>query len=232
VGATHLDILSRDGVCDDIHVSDALSIDLWADVVCPFCYLGSQQLARAIEQFDHEVVVTHRAFELDPNAPASTEESYEEILAAKYQMPVERAQALHRRLEDQGKQAGISLSFDTVRRANSFDAHRLIALASSQGLGDAMAARLFRAYFAEGALISNRAELSALANEVGVVDVDDLWRGDAFAAEVRADESVAYELGITGVPAFLIDQRVMVLGAQGADEITDALRQAWASRTT
>jgi predicted DsbA family dithiol-disulfide isomerase len=213
-------------------MSDALSIDLWADVVCPFCCLGSRQLARAIAQFDHEVTVTHRAFELDPNAPAATEATYEEILAAKYQMPVERAQALHRRLADQGQQAGITFSFDTVRRANSFDAHRLIALASSQGRGEAMSSRLFQAYFAEGALISDRDELSVLAKELGIVDVGELWRSGAFATEVRADEAAAYELGITGVPAFLIDQRVMVLGAQGADEITDALRQAWASRTT
>jgi predicted DsbA family dithiol-disulfide isomerase len=187
-------------------------------------------LARAIVYFEHDVEVTHHAFELDPNAPASSGQPLEELLAAKYQMPVERARVLHRRLEGQGKELGIAFSFDTVQRANSFDAHRLIALASSQSLGDAMSARLFRAYFTDGALISDRAQLSSLASEVGVVDADDLWHSDAFVAEVRADESAAHDLGITGVPAFLIDQRVTVLGAQGADEIADALRQAWASR--
>ncbi|HEV7958593.1 MAG TPA: DsbA family oxidoreductase [Acidimicrobiales bacterium] len=212
-------------------MSDALSIDLWADVVCPFCYLGSRQLALAIAQFDHEVQVAHRAFELDPNAPASTAQSYDEILAAKYQMPVERARALHRRLEDQGKELGITFSFDTVRRANSFDAHRLIALASSQGLGDATSARLFRAYFTDGALISDRAVLRSLANEVGVVDVEDLWSGDAFAASVRRDETAAHDLNISGVPAFLINRRVVVLGAQGAEHVADALGKAWASRS-
>jgi predicted DsbA family dithiol-disulfide isomerase len=211
-------------------MSDALSVDVWADVVCPFCYLGSQQLARAIERFDHSVDVTHHAFELDPNAPVSSDQSLDELLATKYRMPVERARALHRRLEGQGKELGIAFSFNTVQRSNSFDAHRLIALASSQSCGNTMTDRLFRAYFSEAVLISDRAQLSTLANDVGVVDVDELWHGDAFAAEVRADEMSAHELGITGVPAILIDQRVMVLGAQGVEEITDALRQAWASR--
>jgi predicted DsbA family dithiol-disulfide isomerase len=211
-------------------MSESLSIDVWADVVCPFCYLGSEQLARAIERFDHSVDVTHHAFELDPNAPASSDQSLDELLATKYQMPVERARALHRRLEGQGKELGVAFSFDTVQRANSFDAHRVIALASSQDLGDAMNRRLFRAYFSDGVLISDRDQLSSLANEVGVVDVDELWNGEEFVAEVRADETTAHDLGITGVPAILIDQRVMVLGAQGVDDIADALRHAWASR--
>ncbi len=211
-------------------MSDSLSVDVWADVVCPFCYLGSQQLARAIERFEHSVEVTHHAFELDPNAPASTNQSLDELLATKYQMPVERARALHRRLEGQGKELGVDFSFDTVQRSNSFDAHRVIALASSQNLGDAMSTRLFRAYFSDGVLISDRGQLSSLANDVGVGGVDELWQSDLFVAEVRADETTAHELGITGVPAILIDQRVMVLGAQGVDDITDALRQAWVSR--
>jgi predicted DsbA family dithiol-disulfide isomerase len=226
----HLAILSRRVLCHDISMTDSLSVDVWADVVCPFCYLGSQQLAQAMERFEHDVDVRHHAFELDPSAPASSDQSLDELLATKYQMPVERARALHRRLEGQGKELGVDFSFDTVRRANSFDAQRLIALASSQGRGDAMSDRLFRAYFRDGLLISDRDQLSSLAKEVGVVDADELWNGDAFVADVRADEAKAHDLGISGVPAILIDQRVMVLGAQGVNEISDALREAWASR--
>lgn len=230
VGGRHLTILSRPVLCDDIFMSDSLSVDVWADVVCPFCYLGSQQLAQAMERFEHDVAVTHHAFELDPEAPASSDQSLDELLATKYQMPVERARALHRRLEGQGKELGVAFSFDTVRRANSFDAQRLIALASSQSRGEVMSDRLFRAYFSDGMLISDRDQLSSLANEVGVAGVDELWNSDAFVVDVRADEARAHELGISGVPAILIDQRVMVLGAQGVDEITNALREAWASR--
>jgi predicted DsbA family dithiol-disulfide isomerase len=211
-------------------MSETLSVDVWSDVVCPFCYLGSQQLTQAIERFEHDVTVTHHAFELDPNSPASIAESLEELVATKYQMPVERANALHRRLEAQANEVGLSFNFAIARPANSLDAHRLIALAATQGLSEAMSIRLFRAYFTEGLLISDRAVLSDLAREVGVRDALALWDGEDFVKDVRADEESAHALGINGVPAFVIDQRVMVSGAQGVEAILGALRDAWESR--
>ena len=114
-------------------MSATFVIDVWSDVVCPFCYIGSVQLDQAIEQFEHDVDVTYHAFELDPEAPASSDEALDEILATKYQMPVERARTMNARLAAQGAQLGLTLSFETVRRANSFDAHRLIDLATTQG---------------------------------------------------------------------------------------------------
>jgi predicted DsbA family dithiol-disulfide isomerase len=211
-------------------MSETLSVDVWSDVVCPFCYLGSQQLTQAIERFEHDVTVTHHAFELDPNSPASIAESLEELVATKYQMPVERANALHRRLEAQANEVGLTFNFAIARPANSLDAHRLIALAATQGLSEAMSIRLFRAYFTEGLLISDRAVLSDLAREVGVRDALALWDGEDFVKGVRADEESAHALGINGVPAFVIDQRVMVSGAQGVEAILGALRDAWESR--
>jgi predicted DsbA family dithiol-disulfide isomerase len=211
-------------------MSDLLTVDVWSDVVCPFCYLGTRQLAQAIELFEHPVEVIPRAFELDPHAPASSDESLDELLSKKYQMPVEQAQAAHRRLTAQGQQLGIDFSFATVRRANSFDAHRLIALAATQGHANTMATRLFHSYFSDGLLISDRETLNTLADQVGVSDAPELWTSNAFVEEVRRDEVDAHNLGINGVPAFLIDQRVMVSGAQGVDALADALRQSWATR--
>jgi predicted DsbA family dithiol-disulfide isomerase len=207
-----------------------LTVDVWGDVVCPFCYLGARQLAEAIEMFEHPVTVTHHAFELAPQAVASTSESLDELLSQKYHMSVEQARAAHRRLRAQGQQAGIDFSFDTVRRANSFDAHRLIALAATQELADAMTTRLFRSYFSDGLLISDRATLNTLADQVGVHGAPELWTSNEFVDAVRKDEVDARNLGINGVPAFLIDQRVIVSGAQGADALADALRQTWATR--
>jgi predicted DsbA family dithiol-disulfide isomerase len=106
----------------------------------------------------------------------------------------------------------------------------VIALASSQGLGDEASERLFRAYFCEGELVSDHQRLSGLAGEVGVSDVDGLWESDAFAVEVRADEAAAQELGVTGVPCFLMDSKFMVSGAQGTEQILDVLQRAWARR--
>ncbi|MGC2169314.1 MAG: DsbA family oxidoreductase [Acidimicrobiales bacterium] len=211
-------------------MTTALAIDVWSDVVCPFCYIGSIQLDQAVELFEHDVDVTYHAFELDPEAPASSGEALDEILAAKYQMPVARARAMNARLADQAAQLGLALSFETVRRANSLDAHRLIDLATSQGRGALMRERLFRAYFSDGLLISDHETLNALADEVGVSGVRALWEGDEFVSDVRADEREAHDLGLNGVPAFVLDGRLLVSGAQGSDAIGRALRQAWESR--
>ncbi|HTT58596.1 MAG TPA: DsbA family oxidoreductase [Acidimicrobiales bacterium] len=207
-----------------------LAIDVWSDVVCPFCYIGSAQLDRALEGFQHDVAVTYHAFELDPNAPAATDEPLDEVLAQKYQIPAERARAMNARLADQAAQLGLTLSFATVRRANSLDAHRVLDLATSQGHGGAMRERLFRAYFSDGLLISDHDTLNALAAEVGVSGAPELWEGDALVSEVRRDEQEARNLGLNGVPAFVLDRRLLVSGAQGAEAIGQALAQAWESR--
>ncbi|HVB50950.1 MAG TPA: DsbA family oxidoreductase [Acidimicrobiales bacterium] len=213
-------------------MAETMSVDLWSDVICPFCYLGSRQLGRAIAQFEHgrDVVVIHHAFELDPNTPLDFTQTLEELVATKYAMPVEKARELHRRLEAQAQEFDMTWSFASAKPTNSFDAHRLIALSATQGLSAAMSQRLFQAYFSDGLLISDRGQLNELARAVGVVNASSLWESDAFSAEVRADETSANELGITGVPAILIDEKFMVLGAQGVDQMVDVLRRAWERR--
>ncbi|MHB8379278.1 MAG: DsbA family oxidoreductase [Acidimicrobiales bacterium] len=211
---------------------DTFSIDIWSDVVCPFYSLGSRQLALALETFEHrdEVVVSHHAFELDPHTPRDLDTPLAELVAEKYAISVERAESLHQRLEAQAHELGLTWSMATAKPTNTFDAHRLIALASAQSLGDEMSERLFAAYFSEVLLISDHECLCALAHEVGVADAASLWATDAYSTDVRADESAARELGVTGVPAILIDRKFMVLGAQGTDQFADVLRRAWARR--
>jgi len=213
-------------------MDESFVIDLWSDVVCPFCYLGTRQLDEALEQFDHreQVTIRHRAFELDPGAKLSYDRPLVELVANKYAIPVAQVHALHERLESNAEAVGMTWSLDTAQPTNTFDAHRVIALASNQGQGDEMSERLFRAYFSEGVLVSDHNELSALAREVGVSGVDDLWDDDAFVEEVRSDEAAARELGISGVPCFLVDSKFMVAGAQGSVEILEVLRRAWARR--
>jgi predicted DsbA family dithiol-disulfide isomerase len=214
-------------------VTDGFPIDIWSDVVCPFCYLASRQFDLALERFEHrdDVKVNHHAFELDPHSPSNLTTPLAQFVAEKYSMPLERAQDLHQRLEDQAQDLGMTWSFATAKPANTLDAHRLIALATTQGLGAEMTQRLFRAYFSEGLLISDHDRLSELALEVGVTDAASLWASDAFTLDVRADEAAAQELGITGVPAALIDNKFMVLGLRGVDQIADVLRRAWERKT-
>jgi predicted DsbA family dithiol-disulfide isomerase len=209
-----------------------MTIDIWSDVVCPFCYLGSRQLSIALEAFEHrdEVGVVLHAFELDPHSPVSLDLPLDELVAKKYDLPVEKARELHHRLEAQAHDLGMTWSLASAKPTNTFDAHRLIALSTSKGLGEAMSRRLFKAYFSEGLFLGDRLQLDELARDVGVTDSPTLWAGDDYSNEVRADEARAEELSITGVPAFLIDNKFMVLGAQGAEQIVDVLRRAWARR--
>ena len=207
-------------------------IDVWSDVVCPFCYLGTRQLDEALADFEHRdaVVLRHRAFELDPRAKLAYDRPLAELVAAKYDMPVSSVHTMHERLEGQARALGMSWSLERAQPTNTLDAHRVIALASTQGRGDEASERLFQAYFCDGELVSDHQRLSELAGVVGVVDVDTLWDSDAFIDVVRGDEAEAQELGITGVPCFLMDAKFMVNGAQGAAHILDVLRRAWARR--
>jgi predicted DsbA family dithiol-disulfide isomerase len=213
-------------------MSETFVIDIWSDVVCPFCYIGHQQLSAALEQFEHrdDVVLRHRAFELDPSAPADYGLSLDELLASKYGMPLERARSLNAKMESDAAALGMQWSMSDARPTNTFDAHRLIALAETQDRGDAMSERLFGAYFSEGQLLSDRETLSALGGEVGVVGIVELWESESFTSEVRNDEMKAHELGISGVPTFLLDEKFMVVGAQGPEQILDVLNRAWDRR--
>lgn len=218
-------------MCHDDVVAEPLLIDLWSDVVCPFCYLGSRQLDLALERFEHrdDVVVVQHAFELDPNATPGTV-GLDELLATKYSMSLERSRELHGRLSRQAASMGLDWALDRARSTNTFDAHRLIALATTEGLGAEMARRLHAAYFSDGLLVSEPPILDRLAAEVGVWGSSSLWSSDEFAETVRADERLAHEMGITGVPAFVVDRSYLISGAQGEDAIVDVLVRAWSER--
>ncbi len=202
--------------------------------MCPFCGLGRAQLDVAIASFEHgkDVVVRLHAFELDPRPHEASDLSLEELVARKYGRSVEQIRAHHRRLEEQARDFGFHWNFDRARPANTFDAHRLIALATTQDRGEQMNSRLFRAYFEEGRLISDHDVLNELALESGVVGAPELWNGDDFADVVRRDEATATELGLSGVPAFVVDEKFLISGAQGVEAIRGVLERAWARRAS
>jgi predicted DsbA family dithiol-disulfide isomerase len=219
-------------VCHDWEMSPVFFIDVWSDVVCPFCYLGFRQFHDALARFEHadDVIVRHHAFELDPHADSSYPGTLDEMLAAKYAVSIERARALNARAEESARKLGMQWSLASARPTNTFDAHRVVALAATQERQGEMLERLFRAYFSEGALLSDPATLSALALEVGVVGSDGMLSGNEFVDAVRHDESLAAKIGVTGVPALIFDGHVHVSGAQGSDAMLGALHTAWAGR--
>jgi predicted DsbA family dithiol-disulfide isomerase len=212
----------------------AVEIEIWSDVACPWCYIGKRRFEAALEQFEHrdEVNVTWRSFELDPGAPPERGGDRAERLAEKYGMTVEQARAAEQQLTGVAAGEGLPFRFDIARSGSTFDAHRLVHLAQTHEMQDAMKERLLQAYFTEGELMSDHDTLARMGLEVGLdeQEVRELLAGDRFAQEVRADERTAGELGVSAVPTFVIDRRLGASGAQPPEQLLELLRQGWAKR--
>ena len=212
-----------------------MKVEIWSDVVCPWCYVGKRRFEQALRGFAHraEVEVVWRSFELDPAAPASRDGSYAERLAEKYGTSVPEAQQMIESMTAAAAAEGLDFHFELARPGNTFDAHRLLHLAAERGVQDGVKERLLRATFTEGEPISDHQTLLRLVAEAGL-DADQaaaVLVGDAFTQAVRADEREARSLGINGVPYFVIDRRYAVSGAQPAELLLQALEQAWADHT-
>jgi predicted DsbA family dithiol-disulfide isomerase len=208
-----------------------VKVEIWSDVVCPWCYVGKRQFEDALSRFGHarEVDVVWRSFELDPTSPTLVGLPMSRILERKYGMTAEQARAANERMTGLAADVGLEFHLDDVQAGNTFDAHRLIHLAARYGLADAMKERLFAAYFTEGLSIGDQPTLTRLAVDVGL-DADEIeatLHGDDFAADVREDEATAASLGVSGVPFFVIDGTYGVSGAQPADVLLGAMERAW-----
>jgi predicted DsbA family dithiol-disulfide isomerase len=210
-----------------------LRVDIWSDIACPWCYVGKRRLEQALDRFPHraETEIVWRAFELDPSAPRirDTSQSYAERLARKYGTQPREAQTMIDRMVDTAAKDGLDFRFDHIRPGNTFDAHRLLHLAHDRGVQDAVKERFLRAYLTEGQPIGDRDVLATLAREAGLdePEVRAVLDGDRYATEVRKDEALAKDLGITGVPFFVLADRLGVSGAQPAEALLGALERAW-----
>jgi predicted DsbA family dithiol-disulfide isomerase len=211
-----------------------LTVDVWSDVVCPWCRIGRAELERALAAFPHsdDVEVTWHSYELDPHAPAITDEPLAVQLARKYGIEPEQAEGMFDDVRERARPLGLDLRFEIARPGNTFDAHRLLHLARARGCQDALKGRLFQAYFTEGAAIGDPEVLSRLAVEVGLDpdEVRDVLASDRYAQDVRADEEQAGAYGVRGVPFFVIDGRYGVAGAQSAEHLASVLDRAWSER--
>jgi len=214
----------------------SMKIEIWSDVVCPWCYIGKRRFEAALAEFEHadDVEVLWRSFQLDPNAPDSRQltESPDELLAKKMGRPLEQVRAMQAQVTSIAASVGLQYRLDLTRPGNTFDAHRLLHLALEHGLQDPLKERFDAATFTEGLSVSDPDELTRLAVEVGLDEarVRQVLDSDEFADAVRADESQARAYGISGVPFFVIDGRYGVSGAQESAAILSVLRQAWQER--
>jgi predicted DsbA family dithiol-disulfide isomerase len=206
-------------------------IDLWSDFACPWCALGVYRLDVARSQFEHgeEITVTHRSFELDPRAPARRNQTMEGVLATKYGMSPTQVQAGHDRLTAFGREVGMDFDFAAIQLGSTFDAHRVAQAARGTEAEEAVVKGLFAAYFTDGQLVSDHGVLLKVATAAGMdaASVEQVLECDAFTGEVRADEQAAAEMGVTGVPHFVINGKWAIPGAQDVETMVLVLRRAW-----
>jgi predicted DsbA family dithiol-disulfide isomerase len=211
-----------------------VDVEIWSDIACPWCYIGKRRFEAALAEFEHrdDVRVTWRSFELDPSAPLEREGDGATRLAAKYGMPVERAREMQRQVTDTAAGEGLDFRLDIQRSGTTFDGHRVIHLAAEHGLQDAMKERLLHAYFTEGQLMSDHDTLVQLAVEVGLDEdeVRHVLATDRFADEVRGDERMAGQFGISAVPTFVVDRAIGASGAHPPEALIELLRQGWERR--
>lgn len=208
-----------------------MKVEIWSDVVCPWCYIGKRRFETALAQFEHaaDVEVDWRSFQLNPDQPKGAREPLEESLARKMRTSVEQVRQMNTQVTALAAAEGLDYHFETYRVVNTFDAHRVMHLAKSRGLGSGAHERLLRAQLVEGEILEDHDTLVRLAAEVGVPSEETarVLATDEFADAVHEDISVARALGAGGVPFFVIDRRYGVSGAQPAELFLEALGTAY-----
>ena len=206
-----------------------MRVDIWSDVVCPFCYIGKKRLEHVAEQAGIELDIHWHSFELDPNAPAKHDTSNTERLAQKYGRSYAEMEEMERNVAAMAAVEGIDFQWQKANSGNSFNAHRIIHLAQSKGLGNEAEEAFFHAYMTEGLAIGEREIVEEIASRIGLdhAEVEYVLDSDELADFVRHDEKIAREqLNVTGVPFFIFDQKLALSGAQPREIFLQALQQA------
>ncbi len=211
-----------------------MRVDIWSDIVCPWCYIGKRRFEAALARFDHadDVEVRWHSYELNPDAPAEGSAPLLEFFSRYKGIPESEAAEMFDHVTEVAATEGLHFRFDIAKRGNTFDAHRLLHFAERRDLGEELAEHLFSAYFEHGAVVNDHDTLQRLAEEVGLDahEVRAVLAGDAHAQDVSSDIAQAAAYGISGVPFFVVDGRFGISGAQGPDGILQTLDHAWAQR--
>ncbi|MFU8812556.1 MAG: DsbA family oxidoreductase [Balneolaceae bacterium] len=215
--------------------TETIQVDVWSDVVCPFCYIGKRNLENALEQsgLADSVEVVWRSFELAPDAETKPGASIYEELAARKGWSTEQSKQIHNQMVQMAKQSGLDFDFDQTIPANSFNAHRLLHLAKKHGVQNDTKERLLKAYFTDGKNIDDPDFLIATGKEAGLkeTEIRSALESDDIEKEVTEDIQNARAMGIYGVPFFVLDQKYSVSGAQPVDVFVQALQKAKAEKT-
>jgi len=211
--------------------SNKLVVEIWSDVMCPFCYIGKRQFEKALSQFEHkdEVKVIWRSFELNPNVKTETTLSVVNYLSANKGIPLEEAKGMADYATNMAKSVDLEYHFEKAVVANSFKAHQFLHFAKEYGKQSEVEEALFKAYFTDGKNTDDSMVLMSLATEIGLdaKKLKDALESGQFAKAVKADELKAQKLGINGVPFFYLNESIQLSGAQDAKEFLKALNKAY-----
>jgi predicted DsbA family dithiol-disulfide isomerase len=204
-------------------------VDIWSDLVCPWCYLGKRRFETALAIFAQrdKVEVVHRSFQLDPSIPKGATLRARDMLMRKYRMTESQVIASQTQLEQLAAVEGLEYHLVESHTGNTMDAHRLVHLGREQGIPDAVIERLFRAHFTENRSLFDQASLATLGSEAGLHGVAELLNSHRYEDAVVTDHHEANDLGANGVPFFVFDGRYSVSGAQSVEVFGDALARAW-----
>lgn len=211
-----------------------MKVKIWSDVVCPYCYIGKREFENALSRFEHKkgVEVEWKSFELDREAPVRSPDDMYDHLAKKYGRTREQAKEMVAGVVDRARSVGLAYDMERTIMGSSFDAHRLIQFAKTKGKDNEAEERLFKAHFILGEHIGDPAVLKKIGEEIGLdgTEVQEMLASDAFTEAVHADEYEAQQIGVGGVPFFVLDGKYAVSGAQSSDHFLGALQQAWNER--
>ncbi|TGE21707.1 DsbA family oxidoreductase [Hymenobacter aquaticus] len=208
-----------------------MQLEIWSDIMCPFCYIGKRRLETALAQFPHrdDLTITWRSFELDPTMQTTPGQSIHELLAERKGVSVEQGRQMNAHMAQVAREVGLDFDFDQVVPVNTFLAHRFLHLAARHGRQDAAKERVLAAYFTEGRNVADLDTLAELGAELGLdpAEIRETLQTDAYAQEVRHDEYQARQIGVRGVPYFVFDNKYAVSGAQPSELFLEVLDKVW-----
>jgi predicted DsbA family dithiol-disulfide isomerase len=212
-------------------MENKLKIQIWSDIMCPFCYIGKRRMEEALQNFEHKdaVEIEWKSFQLDPSFIASADDTMVEHLAEKYRKDNDWAQNMLDNMTQNAKTAGLDFHFEKAVLANSLNAHRLLHLAKKYNRANDLEELLFKAYLTEGKNVNDLNTLAELGLEVGLEaeEIKQVLHSDAFANEVQQDIAAANSIGVQGVPFFVFENKYAISGAQPATAFLQTLDKVW-----
>lgn len=207
-------------------------IDVWSDVVCPWCFIGKRRLEKALAGFDHkdEIVIRHRAFQLQPDAKEVVPTG--KHLADKYRVSEDQVREMQANVCAVADGEGLCYNLDDTLSGNTFDAHRLLLYAATINKQDELLEAMYSSYFEKSLPLFSHQDICSVAESVGIsaVDVMKVLESDQYTNEVLADRDLASQLGATGVPFFVVDMKYGISGAQPLEVFVETINAAWNER--